>query len=214
MNRSNDQPHNFNNTHHQHNIFDYQVISKIPSLVEQIITKEQYRKMRGIGEVISILLAATSSRQSHRDVLFTQWCNSIGIETPLSMLRTTEESVAGRGVFATSNVKEGDVVMRIPEETVLNDKNAELYFPQTADFLQKRRKQIMKKEKRRQRWWYQKLFLNRRRKDGEYDDFEFITVDEDLWQMELTLYALDILVRRENGCFGFILYTCILITYI
>jgi hypothetical protein len=154
--------------------------------------------MRCIGEIISILLAATSSsssQQSHRDVIFTELAHSIGIETPLSELRTTEESVAGRGVFATSSVKVGDVVMRIPEETVLNDKNAELYFPETANFIQKRRKQIMKKARRRQRWWYQKLFFDRRQRDDEYGDFEFVTVDEDLWQMELTLYALDILVR-------------------
>ena len=137
-----------------------------------------------IGNVLAVLLSTVASR----DALFHQWAEQVGIETPLAQLRTTEESVAGRGVFATDAVKEGEVVMKIPESVVLFDKTAASYFPGTASFLEYKRNEIAKMERRRNKWWWK--LLNRRK----IDDLEFVDTKEDLWQIELTLFALDILV--------------------
>jgi hypothetical protein len=146
----------------------------------------------GGGGILAALLATVASR----DAVFHQWAEKVGIETPFAQLRTTEESVAGRGVFATEAVMQGTVVMTIPEATVLHDKNAALYFPDTANFLQQKRKEIEKKFRRSKRWWNRKLFDRR-----AAQDFEFADPKEDLWQIELTLYALDILVSHGRSIF-------------
>jgi SET domain len=155
-----------------------------------------------LGGTVSILLAASSGSftaptTSNKDVIFTEWCQKVGIETPKSELRTTEESVAGRGVFATEAIQEGDVVMRIPEAAVLHHQNAALYFPETAEFLAIKNREIMRQQRRRQRWWDPRTLWRRLRPlPIEQDNLEFVNPAEDLWQMELALFALDVM---ENG---------------
>jgi hypothetical protein len=155
------------------------------------------------GGIISALLAIFASSSPTKDVLFTEWCHKVGIEIPKAQLRTTEESVAGRGVFAIEAVQQGDVVMRIPEAVVFHNHNAELYFPQTAEFLVKKRKEIFIQHQRRRRWWDPRTIWRRiRASPVEQDHLEFVDPAEDLWQMELTLFALDVMENADHHPWG------------
>lgn len=157
---------------------------------------------------MTVLLAASAATTSQapftdKDVIFTDWCHQVGIETPKAELRTTKESVAGRGLFASGDIKKGDVVLRIPEATVLHNKNAAPYFPETAGFLATKKRDIHKLHGRRRRWWDPRTFWRRFRPLAvEEDDLEFVNPCEDLWQMELTLYVLDVLENSDEHPWG------------
>jgi hypothetical protein len=123
--------------------------------------------------ILTALLAASSS-----DILFHDWCAKVGIETPLACLRTTTESVAGRGVFAKEGINEGDVVIRIPEYIVLHEHNGANSFPEVARRLKKQKSQF----KRQNKWWH--LLFQRHREESEFSS------PSDWWQAELTAYAI------------------------
>jgi hypothetical protein len=146
--------------------------------------------MLGIKLLTSVLLATTSTT---KDAVFTDWCRSLGIEPVSTELRTTPESVAGRGLFALKSIEEGQVVLKIPETAVLHNYNAAKFFPETAGFLQYKRNQILKQFQKHQRWWDLRNLWRRGRRNPEMDDFEFVNPHQDLWQMELTLFALDVM---------------------
>jgi hypothetical protein len=155
------------------------------------------------GGIISVLLASASALSPTKDALFTDWCHKVGIELPKAQLRTTNKSVAGRGVFATEDVQQGDVVMRIPEAAVLHSHNAELYFPQTAAFLANKRREIFQQHRRRHRRWDPRtIWRSVRPVSIEQDHLEFVNPTEDLWQMELTLFALDVLESADHHPWG------------
>ena len=124
----------------------------------------------------------------------------MGIETPMAELRTTSASVAGRGLFASQTIQKGDVVLRIPESAVLHNVNAASSFPETASFLAAKKQQIYKQQRRRQRWWDPRTLWRRfvRPVAIEDDHLEFVNPAEDLWQMELTLFALNVLEHCEE----------------
>lgn len=126
-----------------------------------------------IGPLINALLLATAADKS-----FHRWCESVGIETPHAQLVTTERSVAGRGVFALGNLKEGDVVVTIPEDVVLHEFNAAMYFPR----LSKKVAKAKRKFENRSKWWNRLLRFRRK-------NYTFIDQD-DLWQGSLTSYCL------------------------
>lgn len=127
--------------------------------------------------LLSTLLLATAVDQN-----FHCWCEKVGIETPHAQLLTTNKSVAGRGVFATRDVAEGDVVITIPEEIVLHEFNAAVSFPRLSKRLTKAKKKFL----HRNRWW-RRLFNFRGRKVYEF------TEEEDLWQGIMTAYSLAVL---------------------
>jgi hypothetical protein len=120
-----------------------------------------------------LLLLASSA-----DIRFHKWCNRVGIETPAASLLTTPESVAGRGVFATEDLREGDVTIRIPYYAVFHKYTAALFFPELAKEIEKEKKKF---EGRNKLW--------RRLLGKPGNKYEF-TQSSDLWQMELTKYSL------------------------
>jgi SET domain len=146
-----------------------------------------------IGTLTAVLLAALpfDAHRHRNDATFHSWCQSVGIETPMAQVRTTEESVAGRGVFATRDVEEGSVVMRIPERIVLHNGNAALYFPETADLLARRRAKLLKQYRRRHSWW------NRIFNRSKAHEFEFAD-PSDWWQAELSLYCMECIKTNHH----------------
>jgi hypothetical protein len=133
--------------------------------------------------IITALLASSA------DFVFHDWCSSVGIETPLATLRTTEESVAGRGVFAKAGIKEGDVAIRIPEETVLHEYNAASSFPEVAKRLMRQKRKF----KSRSKWW-RRLFSRRK-----FEEFELSANPSDWWQAELTAYSIACLEEKNKN---------------
>lgn len=115
---------------------------------------------------------------SSADAGFHDWCNRVGIETPAARLRTTTDSVAGRGVFATDDLNHGDVSIKIPEYLALHEYTASLHFPELAKEIQQQKKFFYGRNK-----WWRALF----RKAGTQYNF---TSSCDLWQAELTKYSL------------------------
>jgi hypothetical protein len=116
---------------------------------------------------------------SVRDSLFHTWCERVGIRTPLARLETSSRSIAGRGVFATDDIREGDIAVIIPRETVFFDLNAAESFPRVAKKLERRKRRF---QSRKSLW----RRLLRRDFDG---DSEFVT-QNDFWHAELTSYSL------------------------
>jgi hypothetical protein len=145
------------------------------------------------GTLVFLLSAFTPNQQQNvNDLSFHKWCNKVGVETPLAHVRTTEESVAGRGVFASESVEKGSVVMRIPQEIVFTDWTASQYFPDTAASLAKRRKKLSEIYQRRNKWW-NRLFRGRM----VNTDFEFAD-PSDWWQAELPLYCEECLKLEDH----------------
>lgn len=116
------------------------------------------------------LLAATSS-----DSIFHDWCDFVGIKTPAAKLITTPESVAGRGVFATKDVKFGDTVIRIPQDALLHEYNVAALLPE-----------VTKKHKKVRR----KFALGQSRLLRHFGKKYEFTETTDLWQAEFTQYSL------------------------
>ena len=123
---------------------------------------------------------AFSLFSSAKDVAFNSWCTDIGIFCPNVEVRTSPLSVAGRGVFTTKNVSEGELLLSIPYYAALTQENGRKYFPEVADELFKRRKES---QSRMRRVWNH----IRRKKSVDMMD------DEQFWQAELTAYAIEAL---------------------
>ncbi|KAL7513106.1 hypothetical protein ACHAXN_010164 [Cyclotella atomus] len=120
---------------------------------------------------------ASSLLSSTKDVAFNSWCAEVGIVCPNAEVRTTPASVAGRGVFTTSDVSEGDVVLSIPYYCALTQENGRQYFPDLGSKLNSCRK---KTQSPIRRLWNQII--------GKNDN---PLVDDDFWQAELTAYAIE-----------------------
>lgn len=93
----------------------------------------------------------------------------------MAKLITTTESVAGRGVFATKDVEEGETVIRIPQGTLLHEFNVASVMPKLA-----------KKHKRVRR----KFSLGKSRLFRRFGTKYEFTEKADLWQAEFTQYSL------------------------
>lgn len=115
---------------------------------------------------------------SAQDVAFNSWCTEVGVLCPSVEVRTTPQSVAGRGVFTTNDVEEGDTVLSIPYYSALTQENGRKYFPDIAKQLDKCRTKV--KGPIRRAW-------NRIRGKTEVDVLD----DEQFWQAELSAYALE-----------------------
>jgi hypothetical protein len=116
------------------------------------------------------------------DARFHSWCDQFGITTPFARVETTPRSVAGRGVFATDDLKQGDVAISIPEELVLHDQSGARCFPEIAEKIERKRYRF---EKRNEGW--RRLFKPFARRND--DIFEYVE-PHDFWQAELTAYSL------------------------
>ena len=125
---------------------------------------------------LTVLLSASP------DARFHSWCDQYGIATPFARVETTPRSVAGRGVFATDDLKQGDVAISIPEELVLHNKSGAGSFPAIAKNIERKKSRF---EKRNKGW--RRLFKPLARRND--DIFEFVELD-DFWQAELTAYSL------------------------
>ena len=121
--------------------------------------------------------AETAETQTEDDRRFTAWCLDAGVETPGCELRTTARSVAGRGVFATRDLRRGDEVFSVPFDVALTAENAAAHFPEVARRLVECRP--VKKRGRAGRLWD-------RLRGREPPRLE----ENDCWQAELTTYAL------------------------
>jgi len=113
----------------------------------------------------TILLSLITSDSS-----FHHWCERQGIKALSVSLRTTPESVAGRGVFALGTIAKDSAVLRIPETVVLDVPNAKEQYPNMAKEL---------KEK-----------IQQANEDFEEFCYEYTTEHVDWWQAELAMYAL------------------------
>lgn len=146
-----------------------------------------------LGSSILAFLLATygpcdlTNQQSNADVSFHRWCETVGIETPLARLETTERSVAGRGIFAVQDIRQGDVVISIPESIAFHEYNAASAFPKLASKLWKQKQRYQDFEDGRSRWWHH-LSIPRRKLARR--NFDFIA-SSDLWQATLTSFGLE-----------------------
>lgn len=130
-----------------------------------------------------LLFSLATSIQNNNDALFNAWCSDVGIECPGAEVRTTPESVAGRGVFSTKDLASGEEVISIPYYAALTQDNAAGYFPNLARELSSARIQRIRKRSLLKRIW------NRIRQRSATQGEESLTAD-DFWQAELTAYAL------------------------
>ncbi len=106
----------------------------------------------------------------------------MGITTPLAKLETTPRSVAGRGVFASANIEEGDVVITIPHDIVLHEFNAAASFPALAQRLATCKTRFHEDQNGRPSW---RRFFSHRPQTKFY-----FTDSSDLWQATLTSFSL------------------------
>jgi hypothetical protein len=129
---------------------------------------------------------------TREDVAFHEWCESIGIAiNPAVRVITSDNSVAGRGAFAIGDLEEGEIIARIPTAVVFHPDNCAECFPQTAALISKsKRKAGFVRRKHKYFGWIQKRWQKVIRKKQEQHTFYHLD-QEQLWQPELTLYALD-----------------------
>lgn len=118
-----------------------------------------------------------SSLLSTKDAEFNSWCTVSGIVCHKAEVRTTPLSVAGRGVFTTDEVSEGDVVVSIPYYMALTQDNGAAYFPKVADKLNSCRG---KSQNRIKRVWNR---ISRKQSEDVLSNDHF-------WQAELSAYAI------------------------
>lgn len=133
--------------------------------------------------VSSALLTAVLLSARSADLQFHDWCTSNSITTPLARLETSPKSVAGRGIFASDDIQEGDVVMTIPEGIVLHEFNAASSFPRLGNDLFSKIQRFEDAKRGRRRWWHR--FTKRQ----PTENYEF-TDSSDLWQATLTIFSL------------------------
>ena len=129
---------------------------------------------------ITLAYIASHFLPSTKDVEFNSWCSEVGILCPSAEVRTTPRSVAGRGVFTTEDVSEGDVLVSVPYYSALTQETGRKYFPDVAEKLERLRK---KTQSPLRRAWNR----IRRKQSAE------ILNDDNFWRAELTAYALEAL---------------------
>lgn len=129
--------------------------------------------------------ASTSSAVQNKDTIFNAWCSDVGIVCSGAEVRTTPESVAGRGVFTTKAINSGEEIISIPYHSALMQSTAGRYFPTLEQKLMKCRTSSSK-----QKLSLAKRISNRirRRRRQSIDQEEKFAAD-DFWQAELTAYA-------------------------
>lgn len=159
-----------------------------------------------------MILSPTSSPSSFlistpSDVSFHNWCENVGITVhPSCKVITTDQSVAGRGVFALEGLDQGEVIAMIPNAVVFHPKNCAECFPNVEMDIYKSKVQhglslsthhhhrLNRKLNRFQgssqriRQWWRRQWMKTKEENFHLDQ-DFLK-EEDFWQPELTLYAL------------------------
>lgn len=126
------------------------------------------------------------------DVAFHNWCSDAGIIINDSVkVITTSQSVAGRGVFAIDDLQQGELVARIPTEVMLTTETGREFFPDIAVEIERSVVKVgMDSERDSQKSRIYRMWRKiRRKKSKQY----YLANINDLWQPELTLYALEAL---------------------
>ena len=132
------------------------------------------------------LLFASSIGSNDKDTIFNAWCSEVGISCPGADVRSTPESVAGRGVFSTKDLSIGEEVISIPHYAALKQYNCATYFPTLARELSSARGRSNTKR------GYLKRFWNRIRRRLPLEK----SIADEIWQAELTAYnALEALEK-------------------
>lgn len=128
------------------------------------------------------------------DISFHKWCNSVGINiNPSTQLVTSQQSVAGRGVFAFDALEEGEVIARIPYGVIFHPENGASSFPDTAAEIRdcKSKAGILLEESSAEDSGIRSRILNRIRKLWRRQESrKFDNVEDAIWQSELTKYAI------------------------
>jgi len=133
------------------------------------------------------------SSTSPADAIFHSWCDEIGIAiNPSVRLITTNQSVAGRGVFSVDDLVQDERIAIIPTYAILHPANGANMFPDTAsEFRRKNKDKFNNSTSKRNglKKWFKKLkqrIFRRKRVAVEHSTME-------TWSVELTEYALAIL---------------------
>mmetsp|Transcript_17716 Transcript_17716/g.42688 ORF Transcript_17716/g.42688 Transcript_17716/m.42688 type:complete len:330 (+) Transcript_17716:128-1117(+) len=130
-----------------------------------------------------LFFSFATSIPNNNDALFNAWCSDVGIECPGAEVRTTPDSVAGRGVFCTKDLSCGDEVISIPYYAALTQENGAGYFPSLARELSSARIQKSGQRSLLKRIW-NRIFR------GRSTQREELLAADAFWQAELTAYAL------------------------
>jgi hypothetical protein len=135
------------------------------------------------------LLLFASSNLSHcdKDAIFNAWCSEIGISCPGAEVRSSSESVAGRGVFSTKDLSIGEEVISVPHYAALTQYNCATYFPDLS------RKLSSAHGKRNAKRSYLKRIWHRIRRRPTLEK----SSDDEIWPAELTAYALEALEKEH-----------------
>ena len=144
-----------------------------------------------LHKVLTVLLSTVTSQQTEQDQSFHAWCDHVGIQTPCVRLETTPKSVAGRGVFASEDIPKGATTIQIPDHVVFHSENARMFFPDVAADLDRSKKLFFdpsqqRSSSNRKTGGWKKFF---RKSTRVQVDYNFLGEDN-LWQAELTAYAL------------------------
>ena len=89
-------------------------------LLLQLLACRTYAAMQPCSTAVLLqLLAATSTSHAlDADAAAAAWSTQRGVHAPKLAIRTTTDSVGGRGLFATDAVRKGEVVASIPKDLV------------------------------------------------------------------------------------------------
>ncbi|KAL3810360.1 hypothetical protein ACHAXA_004202 [Cyclostephanos tholiformis] len=128
-----------------------------------------------------LLFASSIGRNSDKDAIFNAWCSEVGISCPGAEVRSSSESVAGRGVFSTKDLSIGEEVISIPHYAALTQYNCAAYFPDLERELSSVRDKGNTKRSYLKRIWHRM----KRRPTSEKSN------DDETWPAELTAYALE-----------------------
>lgn len=147
--------------------------------------------------ILAPLAASLVILPSAPDIAFHSWCNSVGIPiSPSIQLATTQRSVAGRGVFAIEPLEKDEMVALIPLEYVFHSENAAKYFPDVSTQLVEAITDTEAIKPKRGKW-FRRLWAKMQRRDYSVADTPLAIEDEELWQAELTEYALEAMEQNH-----------------
>jgi len=127
-----------------------------------------------------------------KDAAFHEWCTTIGITCAGAQVRTTPQSVAGRGVFSTKDLVAGEKLIKIPYHAALTQGNGALNFPSLAKELLHLREQNAQQQQPSgsalRRLWNR---LRRKQQPPIAKETNAGENAQEYWKEELTSYALE-----------------------
>ena len=132
-----------------------------------------------------------------QDMKLHSWCEDIGLPiNPSVKVVTTDQSVAGRGVFAMDDLQPDERICFIPNALVFHPENCASCFPQLAKDISKSKQKYGFGMDEKKFAWIHKLWRKVSRKSRVHPEF-YLLEEDDLWQPELTLYALEAIKQNH-----------------